>query len=249
MDDLSKLSTSLGGAGGAGRCGGAAGDPLTGLTGAIEQTGGLDGLVGKLRDGGLGSEVDSWVSTGTNQPVDPQRLGQALGPDTVQQLSEGTGIDIGSLLPLLAMFLPQIIDMLTPDGSTPSGGLDGAAGGGGMPDLGGLLGGLLGWCCRRRIGGPARNGECRGRRRGSRRPAQGSGWRPAEHRLTVGEAGEAGGRRSAAPSTTRPSWMSITRSARSISDGSCVATIAVTPSLRTTARNRLMIERPVGESS
>jgi uncharacterized protein YidB (DUF937 family) len=142
MDDLSNLSTSLGGAGGAG--GAAPGDPLTGLTGAIEQTGGLDGLVGKLREGGLGSEVDSWVSTGTNQPVDPQRLGQALGPDTVQQLSAGSGIDIGALLPMLAMFLPQIIDMLTPDGSAPPGGLDGAAGQGGLPDLGGLLGGLLG---------------------------------------------------------------------------------------------------------
>jgi uncharacterized protein YidB (DUF937 family) len=142
MDDLSNRSTSLGGAGAAG--GAVPGDPLTGLTGAIEQTGGLDGLVGRLRDGGLGSEVDSWVSTGTNQPVDPQRLGQALGPDTVQQLSAGSGIDIGSLLPMLAMFLPQIIDMLTPNGSAPSGGLDGAAGQGGLPDLGGLLGGLLG---------------------------------------------------------------------------------------------------------
>ena len=50
-----------------------------------------------------------------SRPVDPQRLGQALGPDTVQQLSAGSGIDIGKLLPLLAMFLPQIIDMLTPD--------------------------------------------------------------------------------------------------------------------------------------
>ncbi len=141
MDDLSKRSTSLGGA-----SEGAAGDPaaLTGLTGAIQQTGGLDGLVGKLREGGLSSEVDSWVSTGPNQPVDPQRLGQALGPDTVQQLSAGSGIDIGALLPLLAMFLPQIIDMLTPNGSQPSGGLDSAAGSGGMPDLGGLLGGLLG---------------------------------------------------------------------------------------------------------
>jgi uncharacterized protein YidB (DUF937 family) len=141
MDDLSKRSTSLGGASDA-----TASDPtaLTGLTGAIEQTGGLDGLVGKLREGGLATEVDSWVSTGPNQPVDPQRLGQALGPDTVQQLSAGSGIDIGALLPLLAMFLPQIIDMLTPNGSQPSGGLDSAAGQGGMPDLGGLLGGLLG---------------------------------------------------------------------------------------------------------
>ena len=150
MDDLSKRSTSLGGTGDPSAAGAAGGsvpaDPaaLTGLTGAIEQTGGLDGLVGKLRDGGLAPEVDSWVSTGPNRPVDPQRLGQALGPDTVQQLSAGSGIDVGALLPLLAMFLPQIIDMLTPNGSQPPGGLDGAAGQGGMPDLGGLLGGLLG---------------------------------------------------------------------------------------------------------
>lgn len=138
MDDLSKLSTSLEGGGPA------PADPVSGLTGAIQQTGGLDGLVGKLREGGLGHEVDSWISTGANDPVDPQRLGQALGPDTVQQLSTGSGIDVGALLPLLAMFLPQIIDMLTKNGSTPAGGLDGAAGSAGVPDLGGLLGGLLG---------------------------------------------------------------------------------------------------------
>jgi uncharacterized protein YidB (DUF937 family) len=140
MDDLSKRSTSLDSGGGV------PADPaaVAGLTGAIEQTGGLDGLVGKLRAGGLDREVDSWVSTGTNAPVDPERLGQALGRDTVQQLSSGSGIDVRSLLPLLAMFLPQIIDMLTKNGSTPSGGLDGATGQGGMPDLGGLLGGVLG---------------------------------------------------------------------------------------------------------
>lgn len=141
MDDLSKLSTSLDHGAGA-----APADPasVAGLTGAIEQTGGLDGLVGKLRQGGLDQEVDSWISAGPNDPVDPQKLGQALGPETVQQLSTGSGIDIGALLPMLAMFLPQIIDMLTKNGSTPAGGLDSAAGQGGIPDLGGLLGGLLG---------------------------------------------------------------------------------------------------------
>jgi uncharacterized protein YidB (DUF937 family) len=136
MDDLSKLSMSLGSGGSA------AADPGA-LVGAIQQTGGLDGLVGTLRQGGLQNEVDSWISTGANDPVDPQRLGQALGPDKVQQLSAGSGIDAGTLLPLLAMFLPQIIDMLTKNGSTPAGGLDEAAHSS-MPDLGGLLGGLLG---------------------------------------------------------------------------------------------------------
>jgi uncharacterized protein YidB (DUF937 family) len=139
MDDLSSLSRGLGSAGGAD-----VGATMGNLAGAIEDTGGIDGLVTRLRDGGLDQEVDSWVSTGPNARVDPQRLGDALGPETVQRLSNGTGLDVAALLPLLAAFLPQLIDMLTPGGRTPSGGLDDALGSGGLGDLGGLLGGLMG---------------------------------------------------------------------------------------------------------
>ena len=113
------------------------------LVAGLQAEGGLDALVAKLRAGGLGDVVDTWVSTGENRPVEPARLGDALGPDTVSRLSGSSGISIQSLLPMLAAFLPQIIDMLTPDGATPAGGLNDTVGGA-MPDLGGLLGGLLG---------------------------------------------------------------------------------------------------------
>jgi uncharacterized protein YidB (DUF937 family) len=139
MDDISNLSRGLGPAGGA-EVGATMGD----LAGAIEETGGLDGLVGRLRQGGLDDEVDSWVSTGENRAVDPQRLGDALGPETVQRLSNGTGLDIQALLPLLAAFLPQLVNMLTPNGRMPDGGLNESLGSGGLGDLGGLLGGLMG---------------------------------------------------------------------------------------------------------
>ena len=112
------------------------------LVTGLRAEGGLDALVGKLRGGGTGDAVDSWVATGENRPVEPARLGEALGPDTMSRLSGSTGLSIQTLLPLLAAFLPQIIDMLTPDGTTPDGGLDKAAGS--VPDLGGILGGLLG---------------------------------------------------------------------------------------------------------
>ena len=131
MDDLGSMLSGLGGAQGA--------DPtaaMGGISQAIQQSGGLDGLLGKLREGGLGDQVDSWVSTGANVPVDPNQLGQALGPDTVQKLAAGSGIDVAAFLPMLAMVLPQIINMLTPNGATPAGGLDDLLGG-----LGGLLGG------------------------------------------------------------------------------------------------------------
>lgn len=137
MDDLSKMLSQMGGSG-SGTAGGSLGDLSTALAGV----GGLDGLLEKLRGAGHGDAVDSWISKEDNHEIEPAALGQALGPDTVQQLAKGTGIDVAQLLPMLAAFLPQIIDLLTPDGTVPSGGLDKASGS--LPDLGGLLGGLLG---------------------------------------------------------------------------------------------------------
>ena len=113
---------------------------LTSAVGELFQSkGGVDGLVATLRDGGLGGAVDSWISTGSNQPADPVKLGAALGPETTSQLAAKTGLSIETLLPMLAAFLPMIIDHLTPGGQLPKEG-----GTGGLGDLGGLIGGMLG---------------------------------------------------------------------------------------------------------
>ena len=112
---------------------------VSGVQEVFASQGGVDGLLTKLRAGGLGHHVDSWVSTGSNEPVEPAQLGAALGPDTVNQLAAKTGLSIESLLPMLAALLPMIIDRLTPTGTAPKAG-DAAN----QPDLGGLLGGILG---------------------------------------------------------------------------------------------------------
>ena len=140
MDDLSKMLGTLSDSGSAGSL-----DPtkLGNLAQAVQDEGGLDDLVGKLQGAGMGGTVDTWVGSGPNESVDPQRLGAALGDDEVQRLSARSGLDIASLLPLLAAFLPQIINMLTPKGEVPDGGLNQAAQQQ-IPDIGGLLGGLLG---------------------------------------------------------------------------------------------------------
>lgn len=132
------LSNMLGGLGG----GEGAVDPnqlITGVQDVFASKGGVEGLVSSLRAGGLGGAVDSWVSTGANQPVEPQQLGAALGPDTVNQLSAKTGLSVESLLPLLAAFLPMIINHFTPNGQVPKGSVTPGQG-----DLGDLLGGILG---------------------------------------------------------------------------------------------------------
>ncbi len=119
------------------------GAQVAGLAAAISSEGGIDGLLGKLRQGGLGPQVDSWVGGGPNEAVAPEQLAGALGDDTIQKLAATSGLSIQSLLPLLATFLPQIVDMLTPAGKEPPGGVNEAAKQRG-PDLGGLLGGVLG---------------------------------------------------------------------------------------------------------
>ncbi|HEY4190521.1 MAG TPA: YidB family protein [Candidatus Limnocylindrales bacterium] len=132
MDEIGKM---LGGAGGGTTGGGAGGDITGALGGLMGGEGGIGGLVDQLSKGGLANEVSSWVGTGANQPVDPQKLGAALGPDTVNQLASKTGLDVGALLPMLATALPSIINAVTPDGKVPQGGA-------GSLDIGSLLGGL-----------------------------------------------------------------------------------------------------------
>lgn len=145
MDDLAKLSQGLRGAGPGGAIDATETPGGVALASALEAQGGLDGLLAKLRDAGLGDQVDSWIGTGPNQSIEPQQLQSALGDDGAQRLAGATGLDLSALLPMLAAFLPQIIDMLTTDGTVPAGGLNGATGpGGGLPDLGGLLGGVVG---------------------------------------------------------------------------------------------------------
>ena len=133
------LSNLLGGLAGAAATDQDPAQAVQGVQQLIDQHGGVDGLLQKLREGGLGQQVDTWVSTGSNAPVEPQQLANALGPDTVQQLSASSGLSIQSLLPMLAAFLPLVINHLTPSGQAPKPGE--AAN---QPDLGGLLGGLLG---------------------------------------------------------------------------------------------------------
>ena len=54
-----------------------------------------------------------------NQPVGTDQLHQAIGPETIEQLSQKTGIGKGELLPLIAQVLPPIVDRLTPNQRVP----------------------------------------------------------------------------------------------------------------------------------
>ena len=82
--------------------------------------GGLSGLVNKFANAGAGAQVNSWVGTGANQPINTSQLGSALGPDVLNQLSARTGLTQQQLVDQLAQVLPQFVNNLTPNGRLPT---------------------------------------------------------------------------------------------------------------------------------
>lgn len=82
--------------------------------------GGLGGLLDKLQKGGLGNLVNSWVGPGQNQPVSPNQLGPALGPDIIKTLAQRSGLSEEELTRQLSQVLPGLVDKLTPSGRLPT---------------------------------------------------------------------------------------------------------------------------------
>ncbi|MBE7495426.1 MAG: DUF937 domain-containing protein [Verrucomicrobiaceae bacterium] len=100
-------------------------DPASMLAELLGNAGGLEGLMGRFQQAGFGAHFESWVSTSENQTMDQDQLRSALGDEAIERLTGKMGGRAETLLPLLAQFLPQVIDKLTPSGkidnNTPSG--------------------------------------------------------------------------------------------------------------------------------
>lgn len=112
---------------------------ISGLLANGTAHGGLAGLLQQLQAGGLGEQVQSWISTGANLPVSGDQIGSALGGagGLLAQLAQQAGVSHAEAGQQLSQLLPQIVDHLTPAGQLP------AAGAGGLGELTSLLGGLF----------------------------------------------------------------------------------------------------------
>lgn len=75
-------------------------------------------LIKRLREGGLDREVDSWLGSGPNLPVTPEQVRGALGDSVIEQAVAVTGIPADKLLVLMAGYLPNAVDAMSPNGST-----------------------------------------------------------------------------------------------------------------------------------
>jgi len=82
--------------------------------------GGLGGLLNQFQQSGLGDVVKSWIGTGQNQPISPNQLGAALGPQIIKILAQQTGMSEQEISTHLSQILPNVVDKLTPNGRLPT---------------------------------------------------------------------------------------------------------------------------------
>jgi uncharacterized protein YidB (DUF937 family) len=90
----------------------------------LERFGGIEGVMAKLQESGLGDQLSSWIGSGENQAVSPDQIKDALGKTDLDQLASKTGLDVDDLAGRISTKMPDAIDALTPDGKMPEGGLD-----------------------------------------------------------------------------------------------------------------------------
>lgn len=86
----------------------------------INSQGGAENIIGKLKQGGLGDIVESWIGTGKNKAVNSSQISNILGSDMVGKLAGKLGISQADAAKKIAQYLPMIIDKLTPQGNASS---------------------------------------------------------------------------------------------------------------------------------
>jgi uncharacterized protein YidB (DUF937 family) len=113
----------LGGAlsGALGQIEGSAAPTLINALLAKTQFGDLSGLVNQLQQSGLGSQVQSWLGNGPNQPITADELKTVLNNTQVQEMARHLGLPVDAVLNLLSQHLPNVVDQASKNGQLQAG--------------------------------------------------------------------------------------------------------------------------------
>ena len=112
QDPLGAIFSGLAGGGGGGT-----GNILLQLgLSMLQQNGGLEGVLGKFRQAGMGVQADSWVSTGPNMDISPDQLQEVLGSGALSDVASKLGMSEEQAGSAMSQVLPELIDQLTPQG-------------------------------------------------------------------------------------------------------------------------------------
>jgi uncharacterized protein YidB (DUF937 family) len=80
----------------------------------------LPDVVKQFEEKGMREQVESWIGTGSNKPVDRRQIEDVFGQRELERMAEAKKIDRDRLAEVLAKYIPHIINELTPGGQIPS---------------------------------------------------------------------------------------------------------------------------------
>ena len=117
--NMGGLDQMLGGGGGSSGAQGSLMALLPILMQMLQRNGGLGGLLSQFQQAGYGRQADSWVSTGSNQPINGDILSQVLGSAQMDEIAQRLGTSKRDAADQMASALPDVVNHMTPQGSVP----------------------------------------------------------------------------------------------------------------------------------
>jgi uncharacterized protein YidB (DUF937 family) len=124
LDDI--LSQITGGRGGTTQStgaragGGGIAAALLPLIASFLQNGGLNKILSSLQQQGKGSQAQSWVGTGANEPVSGGDVEAAIGEERISEIADRLGISNEQAADAVAEVLPRVVDQVSPQGALPA---------------------------------------------------------------------------------------------------------------------------------
>ncbi len=85
----------------------------------LQQNGGIEGLLAKFQQAGMGQQAQSWVGTGQNMPISADALSQIFGQGQLGKIAQQMGMSHEEVAGGLAQALPGVVDHMTPGGEIP----------------------------------------------------------------------------------------------------------------------------------
>ena len=93
---------------------------LVGVMSLVQHIGGFDSLIRTLQQRGMGGAAQSWLSTGSNTPLDPGQVNKLFGADAVTTLARQTGMEAQDAVTAVGVLVPALVDQFSPRGKLAS---------------------------------------------------------------------------------------------------------------------------------
>jgi uncharacterized protein YidB (DUF937 family) len=82
----------------------------------VQRNGGVAAVLERFKQQGYSRQAASWVSTGENEAVSEQQVGELVGTEELSRLSQQLGAQPDEVAAGMAKVLPEVVNQITPAG-------------------------------------------------------------------------------------------------------------------------------------